>query len=63
MAGGQALTIQWRKPSGGSWNRVASVTTQTDGSYEYSLDQQSAREYRVVWGGVCESVSRTVRSP
>ena len=63
VAGGQTLTIQWRKPSVGSWNKVASVTTQTDGSYEYTLDQQSARVYRVVWGGVCESVSRTVRSP
>lgn len=63
VAGGQTLTIQWRRLSAGSWNKVGSVTTQPDGSYEYTLDQQSAREYRVVWGGVCESVSRTVRSP
>ena len=60
VAGGQALTIQRRKPSGGPWVKVATVTTQADGTYSRTLKQRATRVYRVVWGGVCESSEVTV---
>ncbi len=63
VVGGQALTIQSRRPSGGAWSKVATVTTRADGTWSRTLRQPATRVYRVVWGGVCESAPRTVRTP
>jgi hypothetical protein len=63
VVGGQTLTVQWREPSGGSWSKAATVTTSADGTYSLALEQRATRVYRVVWGGVCESTPRTVRTP
>ncbi len=54
------LTLQSRKPSGGSWSKVASVETETDGTFSHSMKQSTTTVYRIVWGGVIESAPRTV---
>jgi hypothetical protein len=59
----QVLTLQARKASGGAWVKVAAIETAADGTYSKRVTQRSTKVYRVVWGGVCESVARTVKTP
>jgi hypothetical protein len=58
----QTLTLQWRAPSGSAWKSLATVHTATDGTWSRALKQSKTRVYRVLWGGVCESATRTVRT-
>jgi hypothetical protein len=59
----ETLSIQARTPSGKVWKTVASVTTDpATGAYSRTVKQAQTKVYRVVWGGVCESAARTVRT-
>jgi hypothetical protein len=59
----QVLTLQSRNPSGSAWRSLVSIRTAADGSYARKLRQGRTKVYRVVWGGVCESPARTVKTP
>ena len=59
----QTLTLQWRAPSSATWHSSATLHSAADGTYSHTLKQSKTRVYRVVWGGVCESAARTVRTP
>ena len=59
----QVLTLQSRDASSSSWKSIATLHTQEDGGYARKLTQSRTKVYRVVWGGVCESASRTVKTP
>ena len=48
---------------GGAWVKVGAIETAADGTYSKQVKQSSSRAYRVVWGGVCESAARTVKTP
>jgi hypothetical protein len=63
-AASQTLTLQARSPSGTAWKKVASVQTDPiTGAYSRTVKQSQTRVYRIIWGGVCESVTRKVRTP
>ena len=59
----QTLTLQWRQRSGTAWRSLGAVRTAADGTYSREVTQSRTRVYRVVWGGVCESAARTVKTP
>jgi hypothetical protein len=59
----QALTLQWRAPNSATWHLSATVWSAADGTYSRTVRQSKTRLYRVVWGGVCESATRTVKTP
>ena len=59
----QVLTLQWREPGSATWHSAATVHSAADGTYSRTLNQSKTRMYRVVWGGVCESAARTVKTP
>jgi hypothetical protein len=56
--------VQARTPSGSTWKTVATVKTDpATGAYSRTVTQSQTKVYRVVWGGVCESPTRKVRTP
>jgi hypothetical protein len=60
----QTLSVQARTPSSSTWKTVATVKTDpATGAFSRTVTQSQTKVYRVVWGGVCESVARTVRTP
>jgi hypothetical protein len=60
----QTLSVQARTPSGSTWKTVATVKTDpATGAFSRTVTQSQTKVYRVVWGGVCGSVARTVRTP
>jgi hypothetical protein len=59
----QVLTLQWRAPNSATWHSSATIHSAADGTYSRTLKQPKTRLYRVVWGGVCESPTRTVKTP
>ena len=60
----QSLSVQARTPSGSTWKTVATVKTNpATGAYSRTIKQSQTRVYRVIWGGVCESPTRKVRTP
>ena len=60
---GQTLLLQSRKPSSSAWTAAASTVTGSGGTYTFSRKQTATRVYRVVWNGVTQSATRTVRTP
>ncbi len=58
----QVLTLQSRTSSS-SWKSMVTIHTRDDGTYARKVRQSRTRMYRVVWGGVCESAARTVKTP
>ena len=60
----QTLSVQARTSSGSTWKTVATVKTDpATGAYSRTVKQSQTRVYRVIWGGVCESVALRVRTP
>jgi hypothetical protein len=55
----RSLTVQKRVRS--AWKSAASCRTKSDGSYKLVLRLATATRLRVVWSGVVESPSRTVK--
>jgi hypothetical protein len=59
----ETLTLQARTSSGAAWKKVASVKTDpATGAFSRTVQQSRTKLYRVVWGGVCESPARTVKT-
>jgi len=58
---GEVMTLQRRGLKAKSWVAAKTVRTKADGSYAFAVYQTRATRYRVVWKGVRESSSVTVR--
>lgn len=58
---GASVTLQRRGLKAKSWLQAKTVRTKADGAYAFAVYQTKATRYRVVWKGVRESSSVTVR--
>jgi hypothetical protein len=59
----QTIAVQARTPSGSAWKTIATVQTDpATGAFSRTVKQSQTKVYRVVWGGVCESATRKVRT-
>ena len=58
---GKTMTLERRGLKAKSWVTAKTARTKADGSYAFSVYQNRATRYRVVWRGVLESASVTVR--
>lgn len=58
---GKTMTLQRRGLKAKSWVTAKTARTDADGSYSFATYQTGATRYRVVWKGVRESSSVTVR--
>ncbi len=62
MLEGIKVTLQIRPASGGPWRVRRTTTTLPDGTFMFTVRQESSASYRVIWDGVRESRSRVVRT-
>ncbi len=60
---GQQVILQRRGLTAQTWIKAKTATTKAEGAYTFAVYQTRATRYRVIWDGVCESSSATVRLP